>query len=66
MGRCGHSKEGPKIEPLFAMTNSQFLSKNYVTIIHPYCTIVNTDKTQTNMGNLGYYPTVSFTISDYF
>lgn len=66
MGRCGHSKEGPKIEPLFAMTNSQFLSKNYVTIIHPYCTIVNTDKTQTNMGNLGYYLTVSFTISDYF
>lgn len=48
------------------MTNSQFVSKNYVTIIHPYCTIVNTDKTQTNMGNLGYYPTVSFTISDYF
>lgn len=43
MGRCGHSKEGPKIEPLFAMTNSQFLSKNYSTIIHLYYAFVNTE-----------------------
>lgn len=42
MGRCGHSEERPKIEPLFAMTNSQFVSKNYNTIIHLYYTFVNT------------------------
>ena len=43
MVRCGHSEERPKIEPLFAMTNSQFLSKNYITIIHLYYTFVNTE-----------------------
>jgi hypothetical protein len=40
MGRCGHSKEGPKIEPLFAMTNSQFLSKklvHYNTLNYSIC-----------------------------
>jgi hypothetical protein len=43
MNRYGHSEERPRIEPLFAMTNSQFLSKNYVSIIHPYCILVNTN-----------------------
>ena len=37
MDRYGHSEERPSIEPLFAMTNSQVLSKNYAL----YCNIVH-------------------------
>lgn len=44
MGRSGHSQEMPSFKHLLAMTNSQFLSKNYVSIIHPYCILVNANK----------------------
>ena len=41
MGRYGHSEERPIFKPLFAMTNSQFVSKNYPYSIHPKLSFVN-------------------------
>ena len=55
MGRSGHSQEMPSFKHLLTMTNSQFPIKELFTVIHPYYTIVNADKTQTNMGNFALY-----------
>ncbi len=51
MGRYGHSEERPKIEPLFTMTNSQFISKNHIEILYTFYGIMSNRFTYTKTQN---------------